>query len=60
VYLYKKIQIFNFFFLKGSGPTVFRAMALNMGMLASFDQAKELLQQRFGAGWTSTLLYVII
>lgn len=41
---------------RGSGPTVFRAMALNMGMLASFDQAKELLQQRFGAGWTSTLL----
>lgn len=27
----------------GAGPTVVRAMALNMGMLASNDQAKELL-----------------
>ncbi|KAL6779375.1 hypothetical protein ACKKBG_A12085 [Auxenochlorella protothecoides x Auxenochlorella symbiontica] len=29
----------------GAGPTVVRAMALNMGMLASNDQAKELLEE---------------
>ena len=28
----------------GAGPTVVRAMALNMGMLASNDQAKEMLE----------------
>lgn len=41
---------------RGSGPTVSRAMALNMGMLASFDQSKEMLDTRIGPGWTSTLL----
>lgn len=30
---------------RGAGPTVTRAMALNMGMLASNDQAKELLEE---------------
>lgn len=29
---------------RGGGPTVVRAMALNMGMLASNDQAKEMLE----------------
>ncbi|CAL8469919.1 g9461 [Coccomyxa elongata] len=29
---------------RGAGPTVVRAMALNMGMLASNDQAKEMLE----------------
>jgi solute carrier family 25 oxoglutarate transporter 11 len=29
----------------GAGPTVVRAMSLNMGMLASNDQAKELLKE---------------
>jgi solute carrier family 25 oxoglutarate transporter 11 len=29
---------------RGGGPTVVRAMALNMGMLASNDQAKEMIQ----------------
>jgi solute carrier family 25 oxoglutarate transporter 11 len=29
----------------GAGPTVVRAMALNMGMLASNDQAKEMLEE---------------
>ena len=41
---------------KGSLPTVVRAMALNMGMLATFDQAKEVLSAGpLGEGWTSTL-----
>lgn len=29
---------------RGAGPTVVRAMALNMGMLASNDQAKEAIE----------------
>lgn len=29
---------------RGGGPTVVRAMALNMGMLASNDQAKEWIE----------------
>eukprot|EP00879_Flechtneria_rotunda_P001951 GHRR01002125.1.p1 GENE.GHRR01002125.1~~GHRR01002125.1.p1 ORF type:complete len:305 (+),score=89.29 GHRR01002125.1:141-1055(+) len=33
---------------RGAGPTVVRAMALNMGMLASNDQAKEMIE---GAGF---------
>lgn len=33
---------------RGGGPTVVRAMALNMGMLASNDQAKEMIE---GAGF---------
>lgn len=40
---------------KGSMPTVTRAMALNMGMLATFDQGKEYFSARFGEGWTATL-----
>ena len=40
---------------KGSTPTVVRAMALNMGMLATFDQAKEYLAGQIGSGWTATL-----
>ena len=40
---------------KGSLPTVVRAMSLNMGMLATFDQAKEFLAGPLGVGWTSTL-----
>ena len=40
---------------KGSLPTVVRAMALNMGMLATFDQAKEVLAGSIGQGWTATL-----
>ncbi|KAF8056785.1 1-acyl-sn-glycerol-3-phosphate acyltransferase [Scenedesmus sp. PABB004] len=34
---------------RGGGPTVVRAMALNMGMLASNDQAKEMIE---AAGFT--------
>lgn len=41
---------------RGSTPTVFRAMALNMGMLASYDQSKEILSAHYGKGWTTNLL----
>lgn len=40
---------------KGSMPTATRAMALNMGMLATFDQGKEYFSAKFGPGWTATL-----
>ena len=39
---------------RGSGPTICRAMALNMGMLASFDQAKEIFDTSMGPSWAST------
>lgn len=42
---------------KGSGPTVTRAMALNMGMLASNDQAKEWLEE---AGFTKDGQVVVL
>ncbi|EEA07358.1 carrier protein, putative [Cryptosporidium muris RN66] len=41
---------------RGSTPTVIRAMALNMGMLASFDQTKEILQPKFGDTQTTSLI----
>jgi len=41
---------------KGAGPTVVRAMALNLGMLASFDQSKEYFAKSFGNGWTTSFL----
>lgn len=41
---------------KGAGPTVVRAMALNMGMLASYDQSVELFRDKFGAGEISTVV----
>jgi solute carrier family 25 oxoglutarate transporter 11 len=41
---------------KGAGPTVVRAMALNMGMLASYDQSVELFRDKLGAGEVSTVL----
>jgi hypothetical protein len=40
---------------RGGGPTVVRAMALNMGMLASNDQAKEMLQAAGFQGQTAVL-----
>jgi len=40
---------------KGCGPTVVRAMALNLGMLASYDQAKESLEKSWGKGYAATL-----
>ncbi|TVU17003.1 hypothetical protein EJB05_33009, partial [Eragrostis curvula] len=41
---------------KGSGPTMMRAMALNMGMLASYDNSVELFRDKFGAGEVSTVI----
>lgn len=40
---------------RGAGPTVVRAMALNMGMLASYDQAAESLKSQ-GLSEISTVL----
>ncbi|KAK9808132.1 hypothetical protein WJX73_010494 [Symbiochloris irregularis] len=42
---------------RGAGPTVVRAMALNMGMLASNDQFKELCEEiGFAKGGQATIL----
>ncbi|KAG8387373.1 hypothetical protein BUALT_Bualt02G0014600 [Buddleja alternifolia] len=41
---------------KGAGPTVVRAMALNMGMLASYDQSVEFFRDNLGLGEASTIL----
>jgi len=40
---------------RGAGPTVVRAMALNMGMLASNDQAKEMLEAAGYGGQTAVM-----
>ncbi|CAH9072165.1 unnamed protein product [Cuscuta europaea] len=41
---------------KGAGSTVVRAMALNMGMLASYDQSVEFFQDTLGMGEAATVL----
>ncbi|RZC51519.1 hypothetical protein C5167_019942, partial [Papaver somniferum] len=41
---------------KGSGPTVVRAMALNMGMLASYDQSVELFRDTISLSEASTVV----
>ncbi|KAL2923917.1 Mitochondrial dicarboxylate/tricarboxylate transporter DTC [Bienertia sinuspersici] len=41
---------------KGAGPTVVRAMALNMGMLASYDQSVEFFRDSVGLGEASTVV----
>jgi len=41
---------------KGAGPTVVRAMALNMGMLASYDQSVEFCKDSLGFGEMSTVI----
>ncbi|EYU39263.1 hypothetical protein MIMGU_mgv1a010902mg [Erythranthe guttata] len=41
---------------KGAGPTVVRAMALNMGMLASYDQSVEFCRDSLGFGEASTVV----
>lgn len=41
---------------KGAAPTVVRAMALNMGMLASYDQSVEFFRDSVGLGETATVL----
>ena len=33
---------------RGATPTVYRAMSINLGMLAPYDQAKEMLTKQFG------------
>lgn len=45
---------------KGAGPTVVRAMALNMGMLASYDQSVELFKDTLGFGEAATILGEIL
>jgi solute carrier family 25 oxoglutarate transporter 11 len=41
---------------RGAAPTIVRAMAMNVGMMASYDQAKELYTAQLGAGLTTNLL----
>ena len=41
---------------KGAGPTVVRAMALNMGMLASYDQSVELFRDNFHLSEAPTIV----
>ena len=41
---------------KGAGPTVVRAMSLNMGMLASYDQSVEFCRDSLGLGAGSTVI----
>ncbi|KAL8026795.1 hypothetical protein ABFX02_14G052000 [Erythranthe guttata] len=41
---------------KGAGPTVVRAMALNMGMLASYDQSVEFFKDSLGCGEAATIV----
>ncbi|GMH08235.1 hypothetical protein Nepgr_010075 [Nepenthes gracilis] len=41
---------------KGAGPTVVRAMALNMGMLASYDQSVEFFRGSLGMGEAATVV----
>lgn len=45
---------------KGAGPTVVRAMALNMGMLASYDQSVEFFKDSAGFGEAATIVGMII
>ena len=45
---------------KGAGPTVVRAMALNMGMLASYDQSVEFFKDSLGCGEAATVLGKIL
>jgi len=40
---------------RGSLPTITRAMSLNLGMLATFDQAKEYFTGVIGPGWSASL-----
>jgi solute carrier family 25 (mitochondrial oxoglutarate transporter), member 11 len=41
---------------RGCEPTVLRAMAMNVGMMASYDQSKALYQGYLGKGITANLL----
>ncbi|KAJ3205319.1 hypothetical protein HDU67_008924, partial [Dinochytrium kinnereticum] len=39
---------------KGAGPTVVRAMALNLGMLSTFSESKSRLEHHFGKNTAAT------
>ncbi|ONK66624.1 uncharacterized protein A4U43_C06F10290 [Asparagus officinalis] len=41
---------------KGAGPTVVRAMSLNMGMLASYEQCIEVFRDQLGCGEVTTVI----
>lgn len=41
----------------GAGPTILRAMALNVAMLVTYDEAKERLTKRFGKGHDKQILF---
>lgn len=41
---------------KGAGPTVVRAMSLNMGMLASYDQSVEFFRDTLGYGEVNVVI----
>uniref|UniRef100_A0A2P2KBY2 Uncharacterized protein MANES_15G108600 n=1 Tax=Rhizophora mucronata TaxID=61149 RepID=A0A2P2KBY2_RHIMU len=45
---------------KGAGPTVVRAMALNMGMLASYDQSVEFFRDSLSLGEAPTVIGKIL
>lgn len=45
---------------RGSMPTVYRAMAMNCGMLATYDQSKEMLTPVVGTGTTNNLMASVI
>ncbi|VWU51628.1 dicarboxylate/tricarboxylate carrier [Hepatocystis sp. ex Piliocolobus tephrosceles] len=45
---------------KGSVPTIARAMSLNLGMLSTYDQSKELLQNYMGIGMKTNLVASVI
>lgn len=40
----------------GCGPTVVRAMALNLGMLATYDQSRQSLEASLGKGETTNMI----
>ena len=44
---------------KGCTPTVVRAMSLNLGMLASYEEAKDRLNKHFSPGMTFFLASII-
>ncbi|CRH03704.1 dicarboxylate/tricarboxylate carrier, putative [Plasmodium relictum] len=45
---------------KGSVPTIARAMSLNLGMLSTYDQSKEILEKYLGSGMKTNLAASVI
>lgn len=41
----------------GAGPTIMRAMALNVAMLVTYDEVKERLTKSFGQGHDKSILF---